>query len=92
MSLLLIVLTPFLGALLPGLMVRTGRRSSAAVTLGVTLTALVGLISQAPAVIGGDLVHLCPELVLQDVEHFPQGRGYDLCLLAPDGLDDPVAG
>lgn len=56
MSLILIVLVPFLGALLPALMSRAGRGTCALTTLGVTLTALVGLISQAPTVLGGETV------------------------------------
>ncbi|SFH07886.1 multisubunit potassium/proton antiporter, PhaA subunit (TC 2.A.63.1.1)/multisubunit potassium/proton antiporter, PhaB subunit (TC 2.A.63.1.1) [Palleronia marisminoris] len=77
MSLVLIVLTPFLGALLPGLMVRTGRQTCAVVTLGVTLTALVGLISQAPAVLGG-------ETVIQQIPWMPE-LGLNLNLML-DGL------
>ncbi len=56
MSLFLIVAVPFIGALLPGLMVRAGRNACAYVTFGTTLLALIGLISQAPAVIGGEVV------------------------------------
>ena len=77
MSLILIVLTPFLGALLPGLMGRTGRRTCALTTLGVTLLALVGLISQVPAVIGG-------ETVTQRIEWMPD-LGLNLTFML-DGL------
>lgn len=56
MSLFLIALLPFLGALLPGLMNHAGRQACAGVTFGVTLTALVGLLSNAPAVLAGQVV------------------------------------
>ena len=56
MSLFLVVALPFLGALLPGLMNSAGRQACAGVTFTVTLTALIGLLSNAPAVIAGDVV------------------------------------
>ena len=56
MSLFLIVALPFLGALLPGVMVHAGRRTCAIVTLCVTLTALAGLLVHVPAVYGGEVV------------------------------------
>jgi len=55
-SLLLIVALPFLGALLPGLMNQAGRAACAGVTFTVTLAALVGLLTNLPAVISGDVV------------------------------------
>ncbi|WP_342077685.1 monovalent cation/H+ antiporter subunit A [Yoonia sp. SS1-5] len=56
MSLFLIVALPFLGALLPGLMISAGRQACAGVTFMVTLAALVGLLSHAPAVWAGEVV------------------------------------
>lgn len=56
MSLLLIVALPFLGALLPGLMNQAGRAACAGVTFTVTLAAFIGLMTNLPAVIAGDLV------------------------------------
>ncbi len=56
MSLALIAALPFLGALLPGLMIRAGRDACAAVTGSVTLLALVLLALQAPAVLSGEVV------------------------------------
>ncbi|RYH01277.1 monovalent cation/H+ antiporter subunit A [Salipiger sp. IMCC34102] len=56
MSLFLIALLPFLGALLPGLMILAGRQACFGATFLVTLTALVGLLTHAPAVLGGEVV------------------------------------
>jgi len=56
MSLALIAALPFLGALLPGLMIRAGRDACAAVTGSVTLLALVLLALQAPTVLAGGVV------------------------------------
>lgn len=56
MSLFLIVALPFLGALLPGLMNSAGRSACAGVTFTVTLAALVGLLTNLPAVLAGDVV------------------------------------
>ena len=56
MSLALIAALPFLGALLPGLMIRAGRDACAAVTGSVTLLALVLLGLQAPTVLAGGTV------------------------------------
>ena len=56
MSLFLIVALPFLGALLPAVMARAGRRTCAIVTLAVTLTALAGLLVHVPAVLDGKVV------------------------------------
>ncbi len=55
-SLLLIVALPFLGALLPGLMNQAGRAACAGVTFTVTLAAFVGLLTNLPAVMAGDVV------------------------------------
>ncbi|WP_299412131.1 monovalent cation/H+ antiporter subunit A [uncultured Sulfitobacter sp.] len=56
MSLLLIVALPFLGALLPGLMNQAGRAACAGVTFTVTLAAFIGLLTNLPAVMAGDVV------------------------------------
>jgi len=55
-SLFLVVALPFLGALLPGLMNSAGRQACAGITFTVTLAALIGLLTNAPAVFAGELV------------------------------------
>ena len=68
MSLILIVLAPFLGALLPAVMANAGRRTCALTTLTVSAVALVGLLSRVPEVLAGDMpvarVEWMPELGL----------------------------
>ncbi len=56
MSLALIAALPFVGALLPGLMIRAGRTACAAATGAVTLLALILLAVEAPAVLRGEIV------------------------------------
>ncbi len=56
MSLFLVVALPFLGALLPGLMNSAGRQACAGVTFTVTLAAFIGLLTNLPAVMAGELV------------------------------------
>ncbi|SEL75087.1 monovalent cation/H+ antiporter subunit A [Roseivivax marinus] len=56
MSLILVVLMPFLGALLPPILVQAGRRTCALGTLSVTVLALVGLVSNFPALLSGETV------------------------------------
>ncbi|WP_323768529.1 monovalent cation/H+ antiporter subunit A [Marinovum sp.] len=56
MSLLLLVALPFLGALLPGLMNSAGRTACAGVTLTVSLAAFIGLLTNLPAVLAGEVV------------------------------------
>ncbi len=56
MSLALIAALPFLGALLPGLMIRAGRNVCATVTFAVTALALIGLMLHAPAVMRGEVI------------------------------------
>ncbi|WP_323036590.1 monovalent cation/H+ antiporter subunit A [Pararhodobacter sp.] len=56
MSLALIAALPFLGALLPGLMIRSGRNTCASVTFSVTALAFIGLLLNAPAVFGGRVI------------------------------------
>jgi multicomponent K+:H+ antiporter subunit A len=55
-SLFLIVALPFFGALLPGLMNSAGRAACAGVTFMITLTAFVGLLTNLPAVLAGELI------------------------------------
>jgi len=56
MSLVLIVLLPFVGALLPALMIRAGRNACATSTFTFTLLAFAPLLSHAPAVFRGEVV------------------------------------
>lgn len=56
MPLILIVLLPFLGALLPGVMIRGGRNAAAVSAGTATLAALVGLLLHAPAVLRGEVI------------------------------------
>lgn len=56
MSLFLVVALPFLGALLPGLMHSAGRQACAGITFTVTLSAFIGLLTNAPAVFAGEMV------------------------------------
>ena len=56
MSLFLIVALPFLGALLPGLMIRAGRNACGGTTFFVTLTAFAGLMTHVPAVMAGEVL------------------------------------
>ena len=56
MSLALIAALPFLGALLPGLLIRAGRNACATVTGLVTATALLGVLLHAPAVMRGEVI------------------------------------
>ncbi|MEH7830040.1 monovalent cation/H+ antiporter subunit A [Gemmobacter denitrificans] len=56
MSLALIAALPFLGALLPGLMIRAGRNACALLTGSVTALALLGILLHAPTILGGGVV------------------------------------
>ena len=56
MSLFLVVALPFLGALLPGLLIGAGRKVCAGTTFAVSLTALVGLLSNLPALLRGEVI------------------------------------
>ncbi len=79
MTLAWIVLLPFIGALLPGLMIRTGRDACALTTGGVSLLALILLLTQAPAVFAGEVVQAkwiwLPALGL-NVTFFVDGLGF----------------
>ncbi|SHK01143.1 multisubunit potassium/proton antiporter, PhaA subunit /multisubunit potassium/proton antiporter, PhaB subunit [Shimia gijangensis] len=57
MSLILIALLPFLGAFLPPLLIRAGRNAAAWSAGLTTLLALVGLLTHAPEVFSGQVVH-----------------------------------
>ena len=56
MSPALIAALPFLGALLPGLLIRSGRGVAAMASASATLVALIGLILHIPAVLSGAVV------------------------------------
>ncbi|WP_281859689.1 hypothetical protein, partial [Litoreibacter halocynthiae] len=56
MSLFIIVALPFLGALLPGLMNSAGRSACAGVTFAVSLAAFIGLLTNLPMVLAGEVV------------------------------------
>ena len=56
MSLFFIVALPFFGALLPGLMNSAGRAATAGVTFTVSLAAFIGLLTNLPSVIAGEVV------------------------------------
>ena len=54
MSLVLIVLLPFIGALFPALMIRAGRSACATGAFAFSLFAFLLLLAQAPAVFRGE--------------------------------------
>ncbi|MBO6852539.1 MAG: monovalent cation/H+ antiporter subunit A [Marivivens sp.] len=56
MSLLLVVALPFFGALLPGVMNSAGRAACAGVTFTVSLIAFIGLLTNLPTVLAGEVV------------------------------------
>ncbi|MGB3243783.1 MAG: proton-conducting transporter membrane subunit, partial [Sulfitobacter sp.] len=56
MSLFIIVALPFFGALLPGLMNSAGRSATAGVTFTVSLAAFIGLLTNLPTVLAGEVV------------------------------------
>jgi len=79
MSVALIVLLPFLGAILPALMIRSGRNASAIATGSVNLLAFGLLLSHLPAVLRGEVVRAqwrwLPQLGL-DVQFFVDGLSF----------------
>ncbi len=83
MTLALIAALPFLGALLPGLMIRAGRDACALVTGAFTALALLLLGLNAPAVLRGDVI-------LNRIEWLPQ-LGLDVTFRL-DGLALMFAG
>ena len=56
MSIALIALMPFIGALFPGLLIRSGRDVAALACGTATLIALIGLVIRAPAVLAGEVI------------------------------------
>jgi multicomponent K+:H+ antiporter subunit A len=78
MQLALIVMLPFVGALLPALMIRAGRNTCATATGAVTAAALLLLLVQAPRVFAGEVLQYrlewLPSLGL-DVNFFLDGYG-----------------
>ncbi|MEY8881524.1 monovalent cation/H+ antiporter subunit A [Donghicola sp. XS_ASV15] len=56
MSLFLIAALPFIGALLPGLMIQAGRNTCSTWTGIISLSALIGLLVHAPAVLRGEVI------------------------------------
>ncbi|GAB4394961.1 MAG: monovalent cation/H+ antiporter subunit A [Kiloniellaceae bacterium] len=79
MTLAWIVLLPFLGALLPGLLIRAGRDACALTTGSVTLLALILLLIEAPSVFAGEVLQVrwewLPALGL-NVTFFLDGLGF----------------
>jgi multicomponent K+:H+ antiporter subunit A len=79
MSLALIVILPFLGAILPALMIRAGRNACATSTFTVTLLAFLLLMTHAPAVFRGEIVQIRWEWIPQlglNVNFFLDGLGF----------------
>ena len=78
MRLGLIVLLPFLGAVLPPLVIRSGRNACALVTGSITASSLALLLVQAPAVLHGQPVRAgiawVPQIGL-DLAFFVDGYG-----------------
>jgi len=78
MSLILIVMLPFLGALLPALMIRSGRDACAIATGSVTTLSLALLLTNVPAVMRGEVIRTdwtwLPRIGL-DVQFFVDGLG-----------------
>ncbi len=79
MSLALIVILPFLGAILPALMIRAGRNACATSTFTVTLLAFLLLMTHAPAVFRGEVLQARWEWIPQlglNVNFFLDGLGF----------------
>src|SRR3954453_21888256 len=78
MRIALIVLLPFLGAVLPSLLIRSGRHVGALVTGSVTASSLALLLLEAPAVVRGETVRAgipwVPQIGL-DLAFFVDGYG-----------------
>ena len=79
MTLALIATLPFIGALLPGLLIRAGRDACALTTGAVTLLAFTLLMTQAPAIFAGEVIYArwewLPALGL-NVTFFLDGLGF----------------
>lgn len=84
MSLVLIALLPFLGAVFPALMIRTSRNASALAAGAVTVTSLALLLSYAPTIFAGQVVQAhfewLPHLGL-NANFFLDGLGFFFALL-----------
>src|SRR3546814_12210685 len=94
MTLAWIVLLPFIGALLPGLLIRAGRDACALATGAVTLLALILLLTQAPAVFAREVVEArwdWPQFIGLTAPFFGDGPGllFACPFLAP-GLSAPL--
>ena len=63
----IIAILPFLGALMPGVMIRAGRNACATFAAVPTALALLLLLTQAPAVMRG-------EVLMTSIEWFPQAN------------------
>jgi len=78
MSLILIVLLPFLGAILPALMIRSGRDACAITTGSVTTLSLALLLTNVPAVFRGETIRNDWSWMTRlglDVQFFVDGLG-----------------
>ena len=79
MSLFLIAALPFLGALFPGLLIRAGRDACALAAGLTSLLAFVGLMTHAPAIFSGEVIHArldwLPQLGLS-ANFFLDGLGF----------------
>ena len=78
MSLILIVLLPFLGAILPALMIRSGRDACAIATGSVTTLSLALLLTNVPAVFRGETIRTDWAWMTRlglDVQFFVDGLG-----------------
>ncbi|MGM0561015.1 MAG: proton-conducting transporter membrane subunit, partial [Pseudomonadota bacterium] len=84
MNLALIVLLPFIGALFPAFLIRSGRNACAYGTGAFTLVAFILLLVQAPAVFSGQVIQArfewLPQLGL-NVNFFLDGLGFLFALL-----------
>ncbi|MGR3804656.1 monovalent cation/H+ antiporter subunit A [Marinibacterium profundimaris] len=88
--LLVIALLPFIGALIPGLMIRAGRNACAIFTAAPTALAFIMLLLLAPAVFRGEVLHFrldwLPQLGLQ-ASFFLDGLGLLFaCMITGVGL------
>ena len=78
MNLVLIVLLPFLGAVLPALMIRSGRDACAVATGSINCLSLALLLAQAPAILRGEVLRFDFPWVSRlglDIQFFLDGLG-----------------
>ncbi|WP_375690889.1 monovalent cation/H+ antiporter subunit A [Pseudooceanicola sp. LIPI14-2-Ac024] len=88
--LIVIALLPFIGALVPGVMIRAGRNACASFTAVPTVLALVLLMVHAPAVMSGEVIQTriawLPQLGLE-ATFFLDGLGFLFaCMILGVGL------